>query len=1242
MRITKRLRKGANALAALAAGLMLFGAAACSHDSGGSEDRKEDDKTGTSTSALYRLNAKEGCDFADGAITNFGSGDNSTDASGGVFLYYPEAIDLAKDTAELTATVKVNATDGYVGLGVIDVYGGKVDSHVVATAKQSVRYQTGASGAGSGWSAPILLTDSTCAVGTTYIWKVSVSGGKIKFEICDSTGATVLAAKDNSYDKWVAANGKNYLAIGAASGSTANLTWSNIKVKVNGGTEYTINEIEDIPDKSTLSVDKTSAEVNEDGSIEIGYTALDKNGDPAEIDVSSSKEEFATVAVADGKIKITGVAAGTADITVTNKTNTALKATIAVTVNGFNNTDGYNLVGVYPENGATAAYEDGEFMLTFDDVPRLNARYSIKIYNEDGTEADSIAFADETMTLFGTEFGVEDQLVRVEGKSVYFTPHIGKIANEKTYYVAIPNGAITGTMSGSAFTGLTNSKENTKWKFTTRPKKTASTTITVDGAQDSRADFRTIQGALNAIGEKTGSYKITVAEGVYRELLYFNGSADVEIEGQGRAEYGKDVEVRYANAGSLNNSKNNHEERRCLFEFIGGDLILENIYFNNTFLRDNTEGGALGGKKFTVNTQGETLGFDSGSGKRVAAYNCGFYGHQDTIRTIQKAWFYGCYIAGDVDFIWQESDGLVQLVENCEIVVLGDDSKTAYIVAPGAKNSEPVGKGSVILNSTVDVRCAETYYGRTPWDSGRYNNAAIVKTTFTTSGSGKLTTDFYNASCTDNIDDKYVGWKTYGNTINGQAISVATGAKHVGLTEDFYKQEYSGRRTILNRVYEGGKDGKFVQDASGKWDVDALITSQGWEVDKDTSSDLASGETEKKGGEYNLLDEAIAKHGSDPGLQGSAFTDASTDDGVLSWTGLKSNTNGTNKEWTIAKDNATVTINVTEASVITLTTYDGTKGISVKDDSGNTLVKDGTTSSVKNLAFLYTGTSATALTITFSGQTYISKISYKTRTDEVNKAGAVAVTLTDTQIAKGETTTATATVTPYYLNNTGSDAISTDVTWSSSKTSVATVNASSGAVSGVAAGTADIIATSKDTPSVSGKAELTVTETATTVVAKATWDWTSNSVSYYESDKQTLIGTGAGIQLYQKNGYVVGSSDKLFMYVEASSNGKLGGQTNYAQINTGTKVKIPVSKDSVVTVVAYSGQAKWTVGGVEQSTNTIVCTAPSAGYIELVATGNGYINAIQVTNVDSSEDHETTAVTISAFDSTSSSVACPE
>ena len=1056
MRITKRLRKGANALAALAAGLMLFGAAACSHDSGGSEDRKEDDKTGTSTSALYRLNAKEGCDFKDGAITNFGSGD-SADVSGGVFLYYPVAIDLAKDTAEFSTSVTVSAASGKMGVGLIDVKGGKVDSYAFATTANAVRYNLASEDKGAGWNSDSTLgkgndgKPKVCSTNVPYTFKVTVSGGRITFDILDESGANV-ATNGIAYTSRITPNGNVYLAIGSVNGDTNLISYKNIKVKVNGGTEYTINEIEDIPDKSTLSVDKTSAEVNEDESIEIGYTALDKNGDPAEIDVSSSKEEFATVAVADGKIRITGVAAGTATITVINATNTDLKATIAVTVNGFNKTDGYDLVGVYPANGATAAYEDGEFMLTFDDVPELNAGYSIKIYNEDGTEADSIAFADETMTLFGTEFGVEDQLVRVEGNSVYFTPHIGKIANGKTYYVAIPNGAITGTMSGSTFTGLTNSKENTKWKFTTRSKKTAGTTITVDGAQDSTADFRTIQGALNAIGSSSGSYRITVAKGVYRELLYFNGSADVEIEGAlgTVGDYGKDVEVRYANAGSLNNSKNNDEKRRCLFEFIGGDLILENIYFNNTFLRDNTKGGALGGKKFTANTQGEALGFDSGTGKRVAAYNCGFYGHQDTIRTIQKAWFYGCYIAGDVDFIWQESDGLVQLVERCEIVVLGDDTNTAYIVAPGAKNSAPVGKGSVILNSTVDVQCAKSYYGRTPWENGRYNNAAIVNTTFTKSGSGELITDFYGESCKDNIDDKYVGWKTYGNTLPTGQTDTTT--NHVALDEAFYKQEYSGRKTILNRVYEGGK---FVQDASSKWDVDALISDQGWEVDEDTSSDLASGETEKKSTTYDIAALALAASNMMPAdsNEGKALTDGSSSDGVLTWKNLKA---AKVAYGTVTQATTEITLKVSEPSVISWTGSSYANGtISVKDANGKSLVTaaDAKTAPDKSSqSFLYTETGETTLTLTFTGSTYINNIIIKTLTDEKNKVTAVAIS-GNTLIAPDEETTLTANVKSAYLN----DMSGSTVSWSSDNPSVATVT-NGGVVKGVATGTATITA----------------------------------------------------------------------------------------------------------------------------------------------------------------------------------------
>ena len=356
------MKKMKTRIAALLGALALtawgIGMAGCSHGSSGGGYRVEDKED--NPSSLYRLNATEGCDFANGAITDFGSG-NSADASGGVFLYYPEAIDLAKDTAEFSTSVTVSAASGKMGVGLIDVKGGKVDSYVFATTANAVRYNLSSKDEGSGWNSDSTLGKGSddkpkvCSANVPYTFKVTVSGGKITFDILDESGANV-ATNSNAYTSRITPNGKVYLAIGSVDGDTNLISYKNIKVKVNGGTEYTIDKIEDIPDKSTLSVDKTSAEVDEEGSIEIGYTALDRNGDPAEILVSSSKEASAKVTAAAGKIKITGVAAGTATITVINAKNTELQATIAVTVNGFNKTDEYNLVGVYPANGATAAY----------------------------------------------------------------------------------------------------------------------------------------------------------------------------------------------------------------------------------------------------------------------------------------------------------------------------------------------------------------------------------------------------------------------------------------------------------------------------------------------------------------------------------------------------------------------------------------------------------------------------------------------------------------------------------------------------------------------------------------------------------------------------------------------------------------------------------------------------------------------------------------------------------------------
>lgn len=65
-----------------------------------------------------------------------------------------------------------------------------------------------------------------------------------------------------------------------------------------------------------------------------------------------------------------------------------------------------------------------------------------------------------------------------------------------------------------------------------------------------------------------------------------------------------------------------------------------------------------------------------------------------------------------------------------------------------------------------------------------------------------------------------MGWKVYGNTVNG--VPQNTGGKLANtsvITAEVYNQEYNGRDTILNRVYN--KSGVY-QPAFAVWDLSAL------------------------------------------------------------------------------------------------------------------------------------------------------------------------------------------------------------------------------------------------------------------------------------------------------------------------------------------------------------------------------------------------------------------------------------
>lgn len=352
--------------------------------------------------------------------------------------------------------------------------------------------------------------------------------------------------------------------------------------------------------------------------------------------------------------------------------------------------------------------------------------------------------------------------------------------------------------------------------------------------------FDTIQAALDSIKDD-GDYEIILQKGTYNEnYINYNGPATIKIKGDTDAKYGADVII------TGHGTSMGQERGRELLEFQGsGNLILENLTLLSDYSRETVKGDA----------QAEVLGYD-GTGY-VAAYNCGFKSHQDTMRTTGKCWFYKCYVEGDTDFIWMESAGIVALYEECEIVSVYDEfasTHASYVLAPRATVGNTMGKGAVIYNSTLELKEGqETFLFRNPWGNNKdyYNQGAFVNVTVT--GNGTMNADLAKSDAMGTTDQKYVGWKI------DEDLAEAYGARKssIGVIDaDLEAKEYSGRRAILNRNYSV-KFAKFLKDSESYFDVDAVIAEQGWTVTEDTSKTLLDGEVETEVVTYVLDTESI-------------------------------------------------------------------------------------------------------------------------------------------------------------------------------------------------------------------------------------------------------------------------------------------------------------------------------------------------------------------------------------------------
>ena len=269
------------------------------------------------------------------------------------------------------------------------------------------------------------------------------------------------------------------------------------------------------------------------------------------------------------------------------------------------------------------------------------------------------------------------------------------------------------------------------------------------------------------------------------------------------------------------------ESKRSLLSFEGSaNVVIKNITLKNS--HGETKGDA----------QAETIGVGASSFTgTLAAYNCSFLSGQDTICTEGKAWFYKCYIEGDVDFLWIESkDGKVALYEECIIRAIGSRTTKAYYTAPRLAPTNSVGKGVVIWKSRLEAEDAlkEVYLGRNPWDretdekkntnyfNDYYEQVAVIDTKFYSNN--ELNSNIWSGSGAHGTpNQQFVGFKTCQKFTAPSPNDCGA----VVLTAEQVAAEYSSRNYILNRVYNIEK--KQFENDYPIWNFSALETEFGAE-----------------------------------------------------------------------------------------------------------------------------------------------------------------------------------------------------------------------------------------------------------------------------------------------------------------------------------------------------------------------------------------------------------------------------
>lgn len=285
---------------------------------------------------------------------------------------------------------------------------------------------------------------------------------------------------------------------------------------------------------------------------------------------------------------------------------------------------------------------DTPLRLTFDRPPKLGAGKIEVCRASDRMPVETI---EPGTAQFLNHFAAAGRLllryepVWIEGNTAHVRLRARSLSPEESYFVRVSAGAFTDA-DGRAFPGVSDG-----WTFRTKtalPRNPDRVTVASDGS----GDFCTVQGAVDQIEpHRTRPAVVFVRKGHYRELIRISRERRfIHLVGEDR----KATVIACANNDKLNPGW----IQRSLLGVEADDFLLENLTVRNETPWKGSQAEAV-----SLNVE------------RCVLRNADFISLQDTLNLSGRVFVNGCYIEGDVDYVWGYGTAVF---ERCELRTMHD------------------------------------------------------------------------------------------------------------------------------------------------------------------------------------------------------------------------------------------------------------------------------------------------------------------------------------------------------------------------------------------------------------------------------------------------------------------------------------------------------------------------------------------------------------------------------------------